>query len=291
MKHKLAITWQHIRRSPYQAAAAIMILTLTTFVGLSFSLLTLGSQKLLTNLEHKPQVIAFFNDNISRKDQLTDLVTELNRTGKTAEIKFVSKEQALKIYRERNKEDPLLLELVTANTLPTSLEVSAKTVSDLPALYEILKKAPNVEEISYQQDVVNTLISVLDKTRKFGLGLLIFLSLTSVLIVLTIVGMKIALRKDEIEVEQLIGASHWFIRLPFLLEGFFYGAVGAFISWSVVTALIYFLTPYLAPYFSGMGILPVPPLYILAFLGGTIGAGGLVGVTGSFLAVWRYLHE
>ncbi len=289
MKHQLSVTWQHMRRSPYQAAAAIMIMTLTGFVGLVFLLLSLGSQTLLTYLEQKPQVIAFFNDTVSGEDQVADTVTSLQNTGKTASIQFVSKEKALEIYKDRNKSDPLLLELVTANTLPASLEVSARNVADLPELYEILKSAPNVEDISYQKDVVNTLIGVLDKIRKGGLALISFLVLTSLFTILTIVGMKIALRKEEIEVERLVGASNGYIRLPFLLEGFFYGFFGAVISWSILYCFIFLLTPYLLPYFAGVALLPVPPVFMLEVLAGAVVCGGLVGVTGSFLAVWRYL--
>lgn len=289
MSHQLSVTWQHIRRSPYQAAAAIMIMTLTIFVGLAFTLISFGSQKLLTYLEQKPQVIVFFNDSITKTDQVKELRDKLKSTGKVASVKFVSKDQALKIYQQRNKSDPLLLELVTANTLPASLEVSAQNVSDLPSLYEILKDTKNVEEISYQRDVVNTLIGVLDKVRKFGLGLVIFLVTTSLFTILTIIGMKIALRRDEIEVQRLVGASKWYVRMPFLLEGLFYGAVGALISWSAIYGLIYFSTPHLLPYFSGLSILPISPIVMLQFLGVTIVAGGLVGIFGSFLAVWRYL--
>ncbi len=291
MSHQLAVTWQHLRRSPYQAMAAVMIMTLTMFAALSFFLLSLGSQQLLTYLERKPQVIVFFNDTVTSQDQVKPLEDLLVQTDKTASVKFVSKEEALEIYKERNKGDPLLLELVTANTLPASLEVSAKNVADLPALYETVKDAPNVEEISYQRDVVDTLINVLDKIRKFGAGLVSFLVITTLFTILTIIGMKISLRKDEIEVERLVGASTWYIRAPFLFEGLFYGAFGAIVSWSILYGILYVSTPYLLPYLSGLSLLPVQPLFMVEVLGGAIALGTLVGIIGSFFAVWRYLKD
>lgn len=291
MSHQLAVTWQHIRRSPYQAAAAVMIMTLTMFVALTFFLLSLGSDRLLSYLEQRPQVIAFFNDEVATKSDVEDVVTELENTGKTASIKFVSKDQALQIYKERNKDDPLLLELVTANTLPTSLEVSAKSVSDLPALFKILNKAPNLEEISYQKDVVDTLISVLDKLRKFGVILVTFLVLTALFTILTIIGMKISLRKDEIEIERLVGASKWYIRMPFLLEGIFYGVFGALLSWGIIYGILVAATPQLTPYLTGLSLLPASPVLMLQILGGVVAVGAAVGVFGSFLAVWRYLKN
>lgn len=291
MKHQLAVTWQHMRRSPYQAAAAVMIMTLTVFVGMIFLLLSLGSHRLLVYLEQKPQVIVFFNDTINSPDQVVDTVTKLQETNKTASIKFVSKKEALSIYQQRNKSDPLLLQLVSENTLPASLEVSAKSVNDLPQLFEILNNTPNKEDISYQKDVVDTLIGVLDKVRKGGLALEAFLVITSIFTILTIIGMKIALRKDEVEVERLVGASTGYIRTPFLLEGFCYGTIGAIISWTIIYTAILVATPALLPFLSGLSLLPVSPVFMLAVLGGAIIAGGLIGVIGSFLAVWRYLKN
>ena len=291
MEHQLTVTWQHIRRSPYQALAAVMIMTLTLFVGISFLLTSMASQKLLTYLEQKPQVKVFFNDTVTKKDQVQDIMDSLEATNKAASIKFVSKEQALEIYKERSKDDPLLLELVTANTLPASIEVSAKNVSDLPALYEIVKLAPNVEDISYQKDVVDSLIGVMDKIRKIGFGVIIFLVITALFIIITIIGMKISLRKDEIEVERLVGASKWYIRSPFLLEGLFYGVLGAVVSWIIIYVTILLSTPFLLPYFSGLSILPVSSILMLEILALAVVSGSLVGVVGSFLAVYRYLKN
>lgn len=290
MRHLLITTWQHTRRSPYQAAAAIMIMTLTMFVALSFSLISVGSEKLLAYLEQKPQVIAFFNDTVTQESQIKDLEGKLNQMGKTASIKFVSKEQALEIYKNRHKDDPLLLELVTSNTLPASLEVSAQSVSDLPALYEILKKAPNLEDVAYQRDIVNSLISGLDKIRKFGVGLVSFLGITSLFTILTIIGMKIALRKDEIAVERLVGASSWYVSAPFIFEGIFYGSAGAIVSWALLYGLLVVSAPHLASFLSGVTAFPPSPLFMLAFLAGAVLAGAIVGIIGSLMAVWRYLR-
>ncbi len=291
MKHQLTITWQHIRRSPYQAATAIMIMTLTIFVGLSFVLLSLGSQKTLLYLEQRPQVIAFFNDSITNEDHVKDLEKQVKDTGKIAAIKFVTKDEALKTYRKIVNNEPLLTELVTASTLPTDLEFSAKNISDVPALYKILSKAQNIEEIRYNPDVISNMIRIVDWVRKFGVALVSFLLITTLLIILTIIGMKISLRREEIEVERLVGASKWYIRFPFLFEGFLYGALGALLSWSTIYLLLYLLTPHLQPYLSGLSILPVPTVLMLELLGGTVLCGGLVGILGSFIAVWRFLRD
>ncbi|KKU92505.1 MAG: Cell division protein FtsX [Microgenomates group bacterium GW2011_GWA1_48_10] len=291
MSHQLTVTWQHMRRSPYQAAAAIMIMTFTLYMALFFSLLSLAGHAVIGYLEARPPVIAFFKDTVQNEDQVKPIIDELTATNRQFNAKFVSKEEALKIYRDKNQSDPLLLELVTANILPSSLEISAKSLSDLPVFYDILKKAPDIEEISYQQDIIKTLTTAFDRVRREGLIMVSFLILTSLLTIITVIGMKISLRKDEIIVQRLVGASKWFIRSPFLLEGFFYGVFGALLAWSVICLRIFLETPNLLPYLGGTGLLPVSPIFVLQLLAISAIAGGAVGMLGSFLAVWRYLKD
>lgn len=271
MNFQLKTTWKHVRRSPYQAMAAVMIMVLTFFAGMVFVLLSLGADRLLSHLEKKPQVVVFFNDSVTAEDQVKDLEDLLNGTDKVSHLRFISKEEALQKYQEQNKSDPLLLELVSAKTLPASLEIGAKSVSDLPSLYDIVKTAPNIENISYMKDIVGSLIKVVGHVRRFGLVLICFLLVTSVFIILTVVGMKIALRKEEIEVQRLIGASKWYIRWPFLLEGAFYGMTGAIIGWAAISVIILVTTPYLAPYLNGLNLLPLPlPAFAIIWAGAVV---------------------
>ena len=290
MNLQLGTTWNQIRRSPYSALAAVMIMVLTFFVTLVLSLVSLGSDRVLSYLEKKPEISVFFNDTITSEEQILDLKEEILDSGKAVNVRFVSKAEALAIYQEKFKDSPILLELVTEKTLPASLEFGATNVSALPELYDLVKDYPNVEDISYLKDVVSDLIRVVDSIRKFGLGLVAFLLVVSLLIVLTVVGMKIALRKEQIEIERLIGASNWYIRWPFILEGMFYGTTGATLAWAVVFIGIFLLTPNLSPYFAGVGVLPLPASFVLIVLGAAFFSGLLVGVMGSLIAVWRYLR-
>ncbi|MFH0864162.1 MAG: permease-like cell division protein FtsX [Candidatus Gottesmanbacteria bacterium] len=283
-------TWKHIRRSPYQALAAVCIMTLTLFVSSIFFLVAVGSNIILSHFETKPQITAFFTDEKPEKE-ITSLQEKLKSTGKVSAIKYVSKEEALAIYREQNKNDPLLLEMVTANILPASIEVSAKDVANLADLAKILQGEAGIQEVVYQKDVVDAFVAWTNAIRKIGLTLVGSLAVVALLIILTIIAMKIALRKEEIEILRMIGASNWYIRLPFLFEGIFYGIIGAIISWMFSYLLLLYATPFLSSFLVGIPILPVSPLFMLALLGGMVLAGALVGVIGSFIAVWRYLKS
>jgi len=288
MKQHFRTAWKHTRRSPYQSLAAVLIMFLTFFIATIFTLAAGGSQIVLRYFESRPQVTAFFKDEISTQ-QIDMLKAKLVQTEKVEETKFISKEEALAIYREQNKDEPLLLEMVTANILPASLEVSIKNITDIDQVAGIMKNDSIVEEVVFQEDVVEALYRWTGSIRKIGIGLISVLSLVSFLIILVIIGMKITIRKSEIEILQLIGASNAYIRAPFVLEGIIYGVSGAVVAWGLSYILLLYATPFIIKFLVGIPVLPVPYYFMLIVLGIEMLAGLIIGSLGSFIAVRRYL--
>ena len=280
--------WRNIRRSPYQAIAAVFVMTLTFLFISFFSFLLYGSSKAITYFESRPQVTSFFKNEVKQAD-IDNLKNDLMATNKVASIKFVSKQDALKIYKEQNKNDPLLLELVTADILPASLENSTIKIESLSEINTMLKASPLVSEVVFQKDVVSVLTSWTNALRSIGLGLIIILSLVSIFIMVIIIGVKISQKKEDIEIMRLIGAGGWYIRWPFLFEGIFYGSVGAILGWGIASSLLWYSTPFLASFLKGIPIFPVPLILILGFLGAEILVAVILGILSSFVAVLRYL--
>ncbi len=280
--------WTNIRRSPYQAMAAILIMCLTFLVFSFFAFLLVGSSKIVNFFESKPAVTAFFKNEVAQ-EQINDLQNTLSQGGKVASIKYVSKQDALKIYKEQNKNDPLLLDLVSADVLPASFEISAVKIDDLESISNTLKGSSIVSEVIYQKDVVSALTAWTSAVRKIGIALIILLALVSVFIMVTIIGIKISYKREDIEIMRLIGATSWYIRWPFIIEGIFYGLVGAVIGWLISTGVLIYTTPFLESFLKGIPILPVPFIQLLALLGLELILASLLGIISSFLAVLRYL--
>lgn len=280
---------RNIRRSPFQAMAASMVMFLTFLALLIFILLAAGSQTILKFYESKPQVIAFFKDGTTVKD-INAIENALNQESRVTKIKFISKEDALQIYQDRNKKDPALLELVTANILPASMEISTQTPEDLQPIAEILRREPVIEEVVVPEDVVATLITATRTIRVIGGTTVSFLILFATLIVLMVIGFKIRLRREEIATMRLMGASNSFIRSPFILEGIFYGLVGAFGAWVVSYILLWYFTPFLQGYLGEVAVLPANPLFMLTLLVCALIVATIVGGMGALGAVRRYLH-
>lgn len=284
----LKTSWKHIRRSPYQALAAIFIMMLT-FLALSvFSFIIIGSSKIIDYFESKPQVTAFFKDEATQEN-INSLQEQVKATGKVSDMKFVSKKEALQIYREQNKEDPLLLELVTEDILPASLEVSAVNVEDLTAISDTLKGSPHVSEVIYQRDVVTQLTRWTDAVRKIGIVVIILLSLVSVFIMATIIGFKISQKREEIEIMRLLSATKWYVRWPFIFEGMFYGIIGAIFGWIIASAGLLYASPYLKSFLGNIPLLPVSYLFLMGLLAAELLVAIVLGAYASFMAVLRYL--
>lgn len=284
----LDTTWRHIRRSPYQALSAILTMSLTFLIAFLLTLAVVGTTKIIAFFESKPQISAFFKEEAKIED-ITALENELQATGRVSSLRFVSKDEALEIYQDQFKSDPLLLELVTANILPASLEVSAVNVVDLASLAEIVRSSPAVEEVVFQKDIVDTLTSWTNALRLIGLAFVLVLATVSTFTIIMIIGMKIAQRREEIEIMRLIGASSWYIRWPFIFEGAVYGMIGACVAFVFSYGILLYATPYLQSFLQGIPILPVSPIFMLSLFGIEVAVAAILGAFGSFLAVLRYL--
>lgn len=291
------ITWTHIRRSPYQAFAAVLTMFLTFLVSGFFFVTSVGSVLVLKYFEGKPQITVFFTDKTGVEEAKL-LEEQLKATGKVAAVTYVSKEEALASYQEQNKNDPLLLEMVTADILPSSLEISATDPSFLHELEPIIKQSPGVDEVVFLKDIVDALLMWTSAIRLVGTVLAGILAINALLVVMTIIGMKIALKKSEVEILTLIGASPWYIRLPFIFEGGIYGIVGALWAWTCIAGSFFWLRQGILSF---LGIVPVmaeflrDPLSsaflipVFALLAIMTAVGFLLGGIGSFIAVSRYL--
>ena len=283
----------NIRRTPYQAIAATIVMFLTFFSLLFFTVLVIGSQRILQYYEGRPQAIAFFKDSATMND-VNAIEDALRKTGKVTSLNYVSKDEALKIYQDRNKDNPLLLELVTANILPASLEISTATPADLNEIGAMVKKEPVVDDVVIPEDAIQGLTRATTVIRWVGGATALFLGIFSFFLVLMVTGFKIRIKRNEIEIMRLLGASGWFIKAPYLLEGIFYGTVGALTAWGLSYAILLFLTPDMTSYLQGIPTsvvpLPVPPLFMSALLGGALLLGALIGSLGSYAAVRRYMR-
>lgn len=279
-----------IRRSPYQALVSILMVSVTFFVAYSFSFFIAGANQVLSYFETQPQIIAFFELE-TPSSSIDTLKKQMEDQWYVDSVKIVTQDQALAIYQEDNKADPLLLELVTADILPASIEVAAKDLNSLVLVKEELEKAPDIEDVVYQEDIVKTLGSWTQSVRIIGLGAIITLATISFLVIMIIVAMKAAHKRSTIKIMRYIGATTWYIKVPFLVEGMLYGLIGSLLGFGATMAALMYASPWVAEFLGDVRIFPIPP----EFLAIQIGVGTLAGMTlGGFaglLAVQRLIKQ
>lgn len=284
----LKTSWKHIRRHPYQSMTAIFIIMITFFAITVFAFIILGSSIIVNYLESRLEVVAFFKDDVKQAD-INSLENLLKQTGTIANMKFVSKKDALSKYKEQNKDDPVLLELVTEDILPASLEISTVKIQDLPSVAEKLKSSPIVSLVRYPKDVVSTLTNWINAIEIIGFGLIILLTAESIFIIITIIGFKISQKKEEIEIMKLLSATNWYIRWPFILEGIFYGFIGTVLGWTIATLGLLYAAPYLQPFLKDIPVFPLSAAFLLKLLIGEILVASAIGMFAGSIAVLRYL--
>lgn len=279
----------NIRRSPIQSLTAIVITTVTLFVGYSFSLMALGTQQILQYFETRPQVIGFFELD-TPQTELQQLKSKMEQKPYVNEVRSITQEEALATYRQENQDDPLLLELVTADILPASIEISADEIKSLAQVKTDLDAEKEIEEVVFQQDMIESLTNWTTSVRYIGLATVAVLAGTSFLIITALISMKVAHKKAAIKIMRLLGANNWFIKAPFFFEGILYGLVGSFLGWGGIYAILLYLTPWLKEFLGNITVFPVPlEVFALQLGAGTLIAmllGGFAGVT----AVQRMLR-
>lgn len=284
---KIGTTLKHMRRYPYQSLAAIFMTTVTFFIVSVFALVVIGARSMLGYFESRPQVTAFFKDEATQSD-VESLKTNINQSLPIDAMRYISKDDALEIYKKQNQSNPLLLEMVTADILPASLEVSAKNVKDLESIALLMQKNTSVEEVVFQKDVIDTLRKWVGGIRVGGIALsslLIFASLTTIVVIL---GLKFTAKKAEINTLSLLGATSWYIRGPFVSEGIIYSVTGAVIGWGLSYLTLLYLTPNIVSFLQDIPLLPVPLWVMFSMLGGEIILGLMIGALASLIATRRY---
>jgi len=281
--------WHHIRRSPFQSLVAISVMAISFFCLNTFAVVSSGMTSILNYFETKPEITIFLKDGLD-KSMVESLQSELANYPNIREIKFISKEKALALYKEQNKNSPMLTEMVTSSILPASFEVSVSNVKVLEQISQnFTAKTSQVEEIIYQKDIIESLLSWTNFIRKTGIIIVSVTSILTFLIISIIISMKITNRKDEISISRLLGASKFYVKKPFIIEGLFYGLIGGFIGFTVNFVLVLIYSNQINVFFNPIIFITQNYQYYLALFAISEVSASFIGYISSWYGVRRYI--
>ena len=277
---------------------AISTVAITLFIVGFFLIIVYDVQGVLTSIKSQVEVAVYLKDNITGELK-GYLENEIKGWDEVAEVTYVSKDQALEKFKKDNEGSEILKE-IQGNPLPASFEIKLTSPEKVEQIaLRFVDKDGNyiegVDEVIYGQNYVQKLFSITAIAGSIAFLIIIMLLLAAIVLVFNTIRLSIHARRKEIEVMKLVGATNWFVRIPFLFEGFFEGFVGSLIS----VILLYFMSNYLlirgekaivdTMHVKELAILGTNNV-ILYIYAGIVVLGGLVGLLSSSFALKRYIR-
>jgi len=288
-------------RNRVVSIASVLIMTVTLLtLGL---LLFVGAllQGFLQQLESKVDVNIYFVTT-APEDEITTLQKSLEQLPEVASVTYTSREDALINFRERHKDDYLTIQALDElgdNPLGATLGVKAKETSQYESIAKYLSGRTDlsggagaiIDKVNYEQNkpAIERLINIIEGARTLGILITLFLVFISIVITFNTIRLAIYTAREEISVMRLVGASNWYTRGPFIVEGIIYGIFSAIISLILFYPITLGLGSTTEKFFGGMNLFTYYAENFWQVFVIVIGLGVVLGAVSSFLAVRKYL--
>jgi cell division transport system permease protein len=275
--------WRHRTMSLAAVFSAVVMMLILN----AFAIVVSHLNTALTALDQKVNMIVYLKDDADG-DATQRFIQRLQADDNVLEVAYLTKDQAMDRLKTQLADRAELLDMIQENPLPASVEVRLRDPGRMGGLRDSLRLDAVVEEIPLQQDVVDNLVRLTSFARVAGTVMVLGLVGVTLFVIMNTIRVAVYARRQEIEIMKLVGATDWFIRWPFVLEGVLYGLIGAVIVVSVVSVVY---LPMQVQFLSLVQFLPVnlDPAFPLKLCGMTIVVGVVVGAAGSYLSVRRFL--
>lgn len=289
IKQFIIDAFKSLRRNKTISLASVITVAATLFIFGVFMLLALTINMGVKSIEDTVEVKIFLKDNIDLV-QKRDLELELKKADGVKSYKYESKFEALQSFKEQLKDKKSLLDSFDSsnNPMPAAFIVKLDKVEDAENVQNQFKSKLGVEDIGNQKEVIDKIIQISNTVKWIGVVVFLILAGVSLFLIANTIKLTVFSRRREIGIMKFVGATDWFIRWPFIIEGIVIGILGAVVS----NISLYFLydMAYTKVVMQLMTISLVSPSYVFSvMLGEFILAGILVGALGSFLSLRKFL--
>lgn len=303
----MAINVGYFARESIQNFRRNWVMSLGAVITIYLSLLLVGASvitgivvnSIVKSVEQKVTIQVFLKDGAAPAD-VDSLQSAIAADPLTKNVKYVTKEQALTRFKQQMKDSPQVVDQLEYNPLPASLDIDLKdprTVEQMVAKIKANAAFPKVADkpedpsksLRYGQQIVQRLFAVTRMIRMAEAIFIVMLAVVSLIFINNTIRLAIYARRKEIGIMRLVGASNWFIRTPFLLEGLLQAIVGALLAIATLGVVQMALLPRMrdALRFLPFGLTAASSAQVAAVL---LIAGIAIGLTGSSMAMRRYLQ-
>jgi cell division transport system permease protein len=286
---------QNFFRNSSQSGATVFILTITV-ISLSFLFLFhYFSQFIIEELRKKADISVYFKEEVL-PEEILKIKSEIEKLPETKEVKYVSKEKALEKFIERHKNEPILLESLEElgeNPFLASLNVKFGKAPQYEKVTNFLATAYGqiIEKIDYHQrkPVIDKIFNLTSTIKKVGIIFILVSAFLVILVAFNTIKLAILNSRQEIQIMKLVGASNWFVRGPFLIQGIITGIFAVLISLLIFSLVCYFISPKVLKLFPELNIFDyfLANFWQLVLI--QIGSGVGLGVISSLIAIRKYL--
>lgn len=281
-------TLRSLRRNNWMSFASVGTVAVSLFVLGVFLLLVLNMNRLASSLESQVQISVYLADGLSESAR-KDIVSDIEALQGIEEIRYVPKEEAKERLAKRLGDQKYLLDaLGEKNPLPDSFEVVLKSPALVETAAAAITRMDGVEQAKYGQDVIEHLFAITRLIRIFGLALMVLLAGATLFIISNTIRLTVFARRKEVAIMKYVGATDWFIRWPFLLEGMVLGFVGGVLA---AIALQSFYAAMAAKIYETLAFFPLLPQYpYMYYVSAAILLSGMgIGALGSTISLKRFL--
>jgi cell division transport system permease protein len=290
LKFAFNSAWQSFWRNLAVSLAAVLSITLILILAGINLLVGHAFSQVLDGFREKVSEISINVADGTPLQEVTDFQQRLAADPRVTGVKFVTKDEALTQFKS-DPQNGILAQQIEGNPLDAKLDVQVRSLSDVAAIDAIARGWSGVDPTdptNYQGDFINRMLQLSQWLDLAGAGLLIVLLVVSVVIVMNTIRTAVYHRRKEIEVMKLVGATEWFVRGPFVIEGVMTGLIAASIALAML-AVSY--EPLVARFKSDVGFIPLSydPAFVSSLATDLLMAGALLGALGSYIGVRRYV--
>jgi cell division transport system permease protein len=291
LKFALDSAWQSFWRNLAVSLAAVISITLILILAGINLLVGHAFSQVLDGFRAK---VSEMSINVADATPLTTVYAfrdQLAADPRVSSVKFVTKDEALAQFLA-DPNNAQLAQQIDGNPLDAKLEVTVKNLSDVGAVDQMARQWPGVDPTNptnYQGEFVTRMLQLSQWLGLAGIGLMAVLVVVSVVIVMNTIRTAVYHRRKEIEVMKLVGATEWFVRGPFVIEGVMTGLIAAAIALSL---LVISYPPVVSRFSSDITFIPLSydPTFISSLARDLMVGGAMLGALGSYIGVRRYVR-
>ncbi len=286
----------NFRRNGWLSFATVSVLAISLYIISVTIILGVTANIVLKNIQDKINVSVYFNSDVA-EERILEIKSKLVEYQEIQSIEYVSRDKALEQFKKLGDKNPSItqaLEEIGENPLLGALVIKAK----LPNQYELITKAisnstfsQDISRIDYEENktAIDRLTNILKLVEQVGLTLGIVFVFIGILITFNAIRLTMYSHKQEFEIMRLVGASNTYIKMPFIFEGVFYGAVSAVVVMICLFVTSKFLVPITRGSIGGGDIVSFYFSNFFIIFGGLLVAGIFLGTISGIIAIRRYL--